>query len=140
MRREKQNFIERQCKNIEDNAINNSTKDLCTGVKNLAKAFKPTADTVKSENRTIPCDGDKVWERWEEYCYKLYGKKSDLGPSHLEDPTFELEPPSLLGEIEEVIKDLKTDKSPGVYEIISELIKSEGPNIAAHYQKLRCKS
>ena len=60
MRRDKEKFIEEQCKKIEENTVTNSTKDLYQGVKNLTRKFKPTMDTIKSEDGTILCDGDKV--------------------------------------------------------------------------------
>ena len=139
MRKDKEKFIEQQCLKIEKSAVNNSTKELYQGIKNLTKSFKPSADTIKSEDGTVLCDGDKVKERWKEYCYKLYEKNDNLQPFHLDLMVSEPEPPPLIDEVKEAIKDLKNYKSPGADEITAELIKNGGPNIEAFYHKLCCK-
>ena len=63
MRQDKEKFIEQQCLKIEKNAVSNSAKELYQGIKNVTKSFKPSADTIKSEDGTVLCDGDKVKER-----------------------------------------------------------------------------
>ncbi|XP_063584691.1 uncharacterized protein LOC134762248 [Penaeus indicus] len=140
MRKDKEKFIEQQSLKIEKNAVNNSTKELYQGIKNLTKSFKPSADTIKSEDGTVLCDGDEIKERWKEYCNKLYEKNDNLPPIHLDLTVSEPELPPLIDEVKEGIKDLKNDKSSGTDEITAELIKNGGPNIEAFYHKLCCKA
>ena len=64
---------------LKKNAITNSTKDLCQGVRNLSRKFKPRNDTIKDENGQILFDGDKVKERWREYCSELNKKGTRTG-------------------------------------------------------------
>jgi len=139
MRKDKEKFIKQQCLKIEKNAVNSSTKELYQGIKNLTKSFKPSADTIKSEDGTVLCDGDKIKERCKEYCYKLYKKDDNFQPIHLDLMVSEPEPPPRSDEVKEAIKDLKNYKSPGGDEITTEVIKNGGPNIKAFYHKLCCK-
>ncbi|XP_047481682.1 uncharacterized protein LOC125034084 [Penaeus chinensis] len=69
---------------------------------------------------------------------KTDGDKKDgnLTPIHIECTNSKSEPPPLLEEIKEAIKDLKNGKSPGADEATAELIKNGGPNIVAFYHKL----
>ena len=92
-----------------------------------------------SVDGTVLCDGDKIKERRRRYCYKLYEKNDNLQPIHLDLMVSEPEPPSLIDEVKEAIKDPKYYKSPGADEITAELIKNGGPNIEAFYHKLCCK-
>ena len=63
VRRDKQNQIDEQCQKVENNAINNSIKDLYQRVKNLTGRFKASADTIKSEDGTGLCDGEDLRHR-----------------------------------------------------------------------------
>uniref|UniRef100_H2YWZ5 Reverse transcriptase domain-containing protein n=1 Tax=Ciona savignyi TaxID=51511 RepID=H2YWZ5_CIOSA len=139
MRKDKERYIEQQCEKIEENAAHNSTKELYQSVKKLTKSFKPSADTVKSENGAVLCDRDDIKERWKEYCSKLYKRNEKLPSFHVELSIKEPEPPPLIEEVIEAIKDLKNDKSPGADEVTAELIKNGGPSLEAFYHKLCCK-
>uniref|UniRef100_H2YWZ6 Reverse transcriptase domain-containing protein n=1 Tax=Ciona savignyi TaxID=51511 RepID=H2YWZ6_CIOSA len=129
MRKDKERYIEQQCEKIEENAAHNSTKELYQSVKKLTKSFKPSADTVKSENGAVLCDRDDIKERWKEYCSKLYKRNEKLPSFHVELSIKEPEPPPLIEEVIEAIKDLKNDKSPGADEVTAELIKNGGPKL-----------
>lgn len=43
IRKEKERFVEDQCKNIEENATTNPTRELFKGVKSLTRKFYPIA-------------------------------------------------------------------------------------------------
>uniref|UniRef100_H2YG38 Endonuclease/exonuclease/phosphatase domain-containing protein n=1 Tax=Ciona savignyi TaxID=51511 RepID=H2YG38_CIOSA len=136
MRKDKGKYIEQQCEKIEVNAAHNSTKELYQSVKKLTKSFKPSADTVRKRGSSV--DGDDIKERWKKYCSKLYKRNEYLPSFHVELSINEPEPPPLIKEVIEAIKDLKNDKSPGA-DITAELIKNGGPSLEAFYHKLCCK-
>ena len=48
----------------------------------------------------------------------------------------ENKPPPLLREVQEAIKELKNEKSPGDDEVTAELIKNGGENVVLFYHKL----
>ncbi|XP_042876027.1 uncharacterized protein LOC122255792 [Penaeus japonicus] len=110
MRKDKEKFIQEQCQRIEANSINNSTKEMYNGVKNLTKKFKPSVDTIKDEDDLILFP---------------YGQMSS-----------EQEPPPLIDEIREAIKELKHGKSPGNDQVTAERIKNGGENVEIFYHRL----
>jgi len=137
MRKDKEKYIKEQCQRIEENAIKNSTKEVYKGVKNLTTKFQPTTDTIKDKDNVILCDRDHVKARWKEYCSNLYKKNENL-PMPNTNWQFTYEPPPLLEEIKEAIKDLKIGKSPGNDQVTAEMIKYGGEKVAIFYHSL-CK-
>ena len=135
MRKDKETFIQEQCQWIEGNAINNSSKELYQGIKNLTKKFHPAVDTIKNEDCIIICDRDQVQNRSRNYCSNLYKKNKDLVSTkvHFQSTT---EPPLLLDEIKDAINDLKQGKSPGFDGITAEMIKNGGEKVEMFCHKL----
>ncbi|XP_042864337.1 uncharacterized protein LOC122248391 [Penaeus japonicus] len=137
MRKDKEKFIQEQCQRIEANSINNSTKEMYNGVKNLTKKFKPSVDTIKDEDDLILCDREEVKDRWKEYCTNLYKRnESIVTPVPYGQMSSEPEPPPLIDEIREAIKELKLGKSPGNDQVTAEMIKNGGENVEIFYHRL----
>ena len=137
MRKDKDKFINEQCQRIEEKFITNSVKDLYAGVKSLTSKFRPSIDTVKDDDGTILCESREVKRRWQDYCTKLYQKNCDIDGPQL--PSFvdpKEEPPPLYSEVDKAVKELKNGKSPGVDEIVAELVKNCGDHIVAYFYKL----
>ena len=78
MRNDKDNFTVEQCRKVDENYITNSTKDLYQAVKNIAKKFKSSSDTIKSADGSVLCDGKDDKNRWKEYFGKLYAKRHNI--------------------------------------------------------------
>ena len=78
MRQDKDRQIKDLCKNIEDNWVTNSTKDLYQGVKKLTNKFRPTVDNIKDIDNKVLCEGEEVKNRWKQYCYDLYKKNNNI--------------------------------------------------------------
>ena len=135
MWKDKGKFIQEQCQQIEENAINNSTKELYQGIKNLSKKFHPIVDTTKDEEDIIPCDRDQVQSRWRSYCSNHYKQNKDLASTQVHFQSTK-DPPSLLDEIKEAINDLKQGKSPGFDNTTAEMIKNRGEKVEMFYHKL----
>ena len=136
MRKDKEQFVEDQCKNIEENAMTNSTRELFNGVRSLTRKFRPAINTIKNEAGVILCDREHVKDRWREYCSKVYKKNENLTThnTHWNDSTSE--PPPIFEEVKEAIKELKVDKSPGNDEVTAEMIKNGGENVEKFFHRL----
>ena len=105
-------------------------------MRNLSRKFKRRTDTIKDENGQILCDGDNAKERWRECYSELYKKNENITSQAVDMQNNENEPPPLLREVEEAIKGLKNEKSPGDDEVTAELIKNGGENVVLFYHKL----
>ena len=111
MRRDKEAHVKKQCGDIEVNSATNSTKELYQGVRNLTNKFRPSNDSIKSEDGKVLCDREDIKLRWKEYCAKLYAKDPNTPPNPVNWELEELEPPPLLEEVREAMRELKTGKS-----------------------------
>ena len=74
--------------------------------------------------------------RWKRYCEELYNKNGTIETSHIRSLfEYEQEPLPTFSEVEKVMKEMKSGKSPGYDEISAELIKEGGDNIK-YFHKL----
>ena len=137
MRRDKEKYINEQCKRIEDNFITNSIKDLYQGVKNLTNKFKPTIDTIKDEYGKILGEAEEVKERWAHYSTDLYKKNPNIVvPQHTFVVNDKRELPPLYSEVAKAINELKANKSPGFDDITAKLVKCGNKNVVNYFLKL----
>ena len=60
MRNNKEQFVQDQCKKIEENAMTNFTRELFDGVWSLTRKFRPVMNTIKNEAGVILCDREHV--------------------------------------------------------------------------------
>ena len=136
LRRDKDKYINEQCEVIENNAVTNATKELYQTVRNITKKFKPSSDTVKDEDGRVLCDGERVRDRWKEYCTKLYTKLESPDATQVEWRDNGSEPSPLLSEVKKAIKELKYGKGPGTDEVTAEMIKRGGEGVETSFHKL----
>ena len=78
IRKDKEKYLDEQCKRIDDNSITDSIKDLYQGVKTLTNKFKPMIHTIKNENGKILGEAEEVIERWAQYSEDLYKKNTNI--------------------------------------------------------------
>ena len=105
---------------------------------NLTRKFRPAVDTIKDEERKILQDGPDIKNRWKSFCGDLY-RRNDNKSSELPNTSYEnveLEPSPLYSEIEKALKEIKSNKSPGINDALIELIKEGGENIAKFFHNL----
>ena len=137
MRKDKEKYINQQCKRIEDNSITNSVKDLYQGVKSLTNKFKPSIDTIKDENGKILGEAEEVQERWAQYSTDLFKRNPNIVvPQHAFLVNDEEELPTLYSEVAKAINELKANKSPGFDDSTAELVKCGNKNVANYFLKL----
>ena len=72
MRRYKNLHINKIYKEIEENSMNNSTKELYGGIRNLTKKFQFTTEIIKDKSGSTLCNGEGIKERLKQYCEDLY--------------------------------------------------------------------
>ena len=110
---------------------------LYQGVKGLTRKFNPRSDTVKADDETILCENDEVKQRWKQYYCHVYKKNETIFEK---EPTSSydniVEPAPLYSEVENAISELKNNKSPGIDEVVAELIKDGGNQMITFFHKL----
>ncbi|GFW35232.1 putative endonuclease-reverse transcriptase [Trichonephila clavipes] len=98
-------------------------------IKSGRRSFKPRTTLCREKGRnTLSAKGD-ILQRWKEHLDELLN--SDL-PSEVSGPTIRnlqpVDPPPSFTEVNNAIKKLKNNKSPGPDSISSEFLKAVGPN------------
>ena len=68
----KEKWIEEQCLDIEGSLATNNTKKAYDTVKALTKPQQTKVNTIKDKNGETIVEGNKILERWTEYCTELY--------------------------------------------------------------------
>eukprot|EP00745_Piridium_sociabile_P015102 TRINITY_DN22265_c0_g1_i4.p2 TRINITY_DN22265_c0_g1~~TRINITY_DN22265_c0_g1_i4.p2 ORF type:complete len:167 (-),score=43.02 TRINITY_DN22265_c0_g1_i4:628-1128(-) len=102
-------------------------------LKLLTKSHQRRIMIIEDKNGNLLTEETAVLSRWTEYCEELYNYKLRPDTSRLDKGTNtnqELDdPPILEEEVEEAVRSLKGDKSPGVDNIPAELLKHAGPEL-----------
>ena len=133
MKDAKEDWIEGQCKKIEDSLKRNDSKTAFQTVKDLTNTKQSKISTIEDKNGKTLTDLQEILNRWTEYCSELYNHKAGGDPSVLnvqENPPEDLSEDSVLkSEVEEAIKALKKGKSPGVDNIPAELMQAGGEDM-----------
>jgi len=138
-RKDKQDWIDKQCSEMEKYAGQHKTREVYKMVKNFTRRWQPRQSAIKDKEGNILMEKEKVRNRWTEYCRELYEDKEktngelrelvqelkDISPPQRNDEEEDI----LEAEVEKAIKRLKNNKSPGVDGITSEMIKVGGQRL-----------
>ena len=140
-RRDKEDWLDKHCREIETSMEINRSKQAFQLMKQLRKKRRPSHLAIKDKNGTMLLEKDEIRRRWTEYCSELYENHEDH-----EDYVKELEsiapPPRededetiLYSEVEAAIRKLRRNKSPGPDGISGEMIVAGGEAVARelHY-------
>ena len=121
--------IEKHCKNVEKRMMSGNSKEACNTLKALTKTQQHKSAVIEDSNGNILTESTAVLNRWIEYCGSLYTYELHPDTNLLQSSqtsTQEAESlPVLRQEVEEAVQSLKAGKSPGVDNILSELLKME---------------
>jgi hypothetical protein len=125
-RRDKNQYINQICQEIEAHANTIHTRDLFQKVNFLSREFKPQTWVIEDEEGRTLTDIEVVLRRWRNYCAALYEEREYIGSDStaMED----LEPDILMSEVKDAINKLKSNKSPGSDNIPAEILKRLGTN------------
>ena len=128
MTRAKKNWIEEQCREIEDNINKNNSKRAFEIVNNLTKKILQKNSSIQEKDGKILTEEKAISNIWIQYCSDLYNHQSNGDPNILNCPRTNegVDFPVLREEVEAAVKSLKRGKAAGIDNIPSELIKAGG--------------
>jgi len=73
-RRDKEDFLSDQCKEIEKNNSMGKTKDLFKKIRDTKGTFHAKIGTIKNRNGMDLTEAEDIKKRWQEYTEELYRK------------------------------------------------------------------
>ena len=107
-RRDKEAFLNDQCKEIEENNRMRKTRDLFKKIRDTKGTFHAKMGTIKDRNGMDPTEAEDIKNRWQEYTEELY--KKDLHNSVVTH----LEPDILECEVKWALRSINMNKASGV--------------------------
>ena len=120
---EKENWWSKQCDEIEKLENQHKTKEMHDKIKEVTGGKKRTrgSECIKDKDGNILFEEEEVKRRWEEYVGELFDdNRGDVPTIENEDDGEDI----LVQEVEQAIKELKTNKAPGMDGITSEMIQA----------------
>jgi hypothetical protein len=140
-RQDKENWIDEQCEEVEKGLKIGNTRQAYSLIKMLGKKFVPRLNVIRNKEGTILQSKEEVKHRWTQYCSSLYKdpgggdrmvkELEEITPVNNEDPQ-----DILYSEVQEAIRTLKKNKSPGSDGITSEMLQAGGEQLAHEIHKL----
>ena len=133
-RQDKERWIQQQCEEIEKSLAIGRTRQAYSLIKMLQRKFTPRVSVIQDQDGKILQSQDEIIQQWTKYCSSLY-KDQGGGDSMTKDlemitPTSTEEPQNILySEVEEAIRTLKRNRSPGSDEITAEMIQAGGEQL-----------
>ena len=131
MNKVKEEWIEKQCTEIEDCIAKNNSRRAYQTVKDLTQKKQAKVSNIEDKKGNCLTEEKAVIERWTEYCSELYNHQAQGDPNVLnsQDSSEVDDFPILREEVEAAIKSLKNGKAAGVDNIPAELIKNGGTTV-----------
>ena len=94
-------------------------------VKGLTQNPSLRSDVINDRNGQTLTENTEIKARWAEYCKELYDDQNHIA-HHTPNIVIEPEPPPLIDEIRQALRQISSGKSPGVDDIPIELWKASG--------------
>ena len=130
MKDAKEEWINRQCKEIEEGMHHKNSKKAYETLRTLTKTQQNKSSVIEDNSGSLLTENAAVLKRWTQYCNELYNHPIRPDTKILQDdPTPKREPspiPIMKEEVEEAIRRLQEGKSPGADNIPAELLKHGG--------------
>ena len=135
--RDKSEYINQLCQELQDQSSHNNSRELFRCVKNLTSKTTARLAIIKDEFGKVLTESDEIKNCRKNYCENLYASQEETKhtPEKL-PPCGDDEPDILLSEVQKAIKKLKNQKAPGIDDIPSELLKQADDSVAIVLQKL----
>jgi L-rhamnose mutarotase len=140
-RQDKEQWIDEQCEEVEKGLKIGNTRKAYSLMKMLSRKFVPRLNVIRSQEGTVLQSKDEIKQRWTQYCSNLYKdhgggdevvkELEEITPHNDEDPQ-----DILYSEVEEAIRTLKRNKSPGSDGITAEMLQAGGEQLVRHIHKL----
>ena len=130
-RRDKSEYINQLCQELEDQSSHNNIRELFRCVKNLTSKTTARLAIIKDESGKVLTESDEIKNRWKNYCENLCASKEETKDTPEKyPPCGDDEPDILWSEVQEAIKKLKNQKAPGIDDIPGELLKQADDSVA----------
>lgn len=139
IREKKRKFQECVLQEIEENYKTKQVRNLYQNISKERKGYQSQPIFYKNKDGNIITGEEDVLTRWKEFFKELLNEESPGGYEYISytSTTQQEEPPPPSNEeIEEIVRKLKNNKSPGSDGITSELFKYGGYRLNNHLQEL----
>ena len=127
-RKDKESFIIKECKKVEDNMKKGKTKEVYKTIKNVTRQFNPIVGVIKDEQGNNLTEERDIKTGLKEYVENLYMRNNQIKDNFTKSIPLENVPNILDEEVRLALKELANNKSPGVDNIPIELVKAAGEN------------
>lgn len=124
-RRDKNAFLNEQCKEVEENNRLGKTRDLYMRIRDLRGRFQAKIGMIKDKNGKDLTEAEEIKERWREYVDELYRKDLNT-PDDEVTVLSEPEPDILESEVKWALESIANNKASGYDGIPAELFKILG--------------
>ena len=135
-RDKKKAYLRAKIEDLETNSKIQNIRDLYRGINEFMKGYQPRCNIVKDEKGDLVADCNSIVVRWRKYFSQLFNVRGVKDVRQAEIHTAEpLVPEPSAAEVELAIDKQKSHKSPGIDEILTELIKPGGRTICLDIHK-----
>lgn len=132
LRRKKREAANKRIEDLEKNHRQNECRKFYKNMRSITDSFQVKSQVLLDEDGNAIVEKDEIKKRWKRYFEEVF-KEQDL---HLPGNGFEIpemadqdvQPPEK-GEIEEIIRKMKNNKSPGTDTITAEMLKNGGDTL-----------
>ncbi|KAF7243568.1 Craniofacial development protein 2 [Varanus komodoensis] len=121
-RRDKNAFLNEQCKEIEENSRIGRTRDLFKEIGDMKGTFHAKMGMIKDQNDRDLTEAEEIKKRWQDYTEELCKKDLNVPDDH-DGVVTDLEPDILECEVEWALGSLSNNKTSGGDSIPAELFK-----------------
>lgn len=135
-KRDKNSFFESKCNKIENLMKENKSREMFEEIKNLTRKQTPKLKVINDANGKTLIEDEDIAKRWAEYCSSMYKREDDEEECIINVNDCEETLPPLRTEVEQAIKMLKKNKSPGHDQIYAEMIMAGGEEAIDVYHLL----
>ena len=122
-RRDKEDFLSDQCKEIEENNRMGKSRDLFKKTRDTKGIFHAKMGTIKDRNGMVLTEAEDIKKRWQEYTKELY-KKDLHDPNNHDDMITHLEPDILECEVKWALESITMNQLVEVMEFQLSYFKS----------------
>jgi len=140
-RKDKQNWLQERCAEVEQNLKANNPKTAFSVVRRLRKGFAPRQHNILDDSGRLLSDIEDIKKRWLQYTQQLYSDDSrDVDATtackdEVRSTTTEITP-VLVDKVREAIRRLPRGKASGFDELPAELTKVDSDIMAKMFCKL----
>jgi hypothetical protein len=126
----KKAYLRARIEELEPNCKNKNIRDLYMSISDFKKGYHPRCNIVKNEHGDLVADSHSIVDMWMKYFFQLINvhgvKEVGQAEIHTAEP---LVTDRSASDVELAIDKLKSHKSPGIDQIMAELITAGGRTI-----------